>query len=66
MEIITYKKIIIGTTLNRKKMKSTGTEASNINLERFSFQLKFLNFRESIGMFETISHDRRRMIANRV
>ena len=56
----------MGTALNLKKIKSTGTDPSNINLEILSFQFKFLNFNEIIGIFETISHDRKIMMAKSI
>jgi len=55
----------MGTALNWKNIKSTDKEPNKINPDIFSPHFKFLNFSESMGMFETISHDRKRMIASR-
>jgi len=65
MEMMIYRKIIMGTALNLKKMNRTKAAPSNINLEILSFQFKFLNFSDIIGIFETIRHERNSMTANR-
>jgi hypothetical protein len=60
-----YKKMVMGIVLNRKNMNRTGTEPSRMNRGTFPFHFKFLNFSDIIGMFETISHDRKIIIASR-
>jgi hypothetical protein len=58
--------MIMGTALNLKKMNRTGTEPSNMNLEILSFHFKFLNFTDSMGIFETMSHESKRMIVKSI
>lgn len=56
----------MGIALNLKKMIINGTLPSKIYLAIFPCHFKFLNFIDTIGIFDTISHDRKRMIAKSI